>query len=284
MKLFSFLLHVGHKFQHHRCAQSAAALTTITLFALVPLITLSIELFSLFPDFSKFSQILQQFLLNNMVPETASKLIGGYLTQFTRHAKQLTLVGLLLLMGTVYSLIKNVDYIFKDIWGIRRQSPWWRTSLTYITLIFMGPVLLGISLWAIHLFIQTSLGWAGEDALDIQRVLKFFSIMVLAVGLTLAYLQIPRPLTQFQHAVIGGLCGALAFESVRTIFTELVWHFPSYKLVYGTFAILPLFLLWLQISWSAILFCAVLTSCLPLWKNQGWRILPEEDNTDPFQH
>lgn len=277
MKNFmGFLWYVAHKFQRDRCMQSASSLTTTTLFALVPLVTISINLFSLFPEFTKVSQAVRGFLLANMLPDAASRIIGVYMTQFSSHASQLTYAGLAVLMATVLSLIITVDHTFNAIWGTAPKRPWLSRLLIYAVLILVGPLLLGLSLWGASLVVSTSMGWAGEGSRATQNALKGLSVAVLAAGLALAYYKVPGRPVKGWHALLGGGLAALVFEVMKNGFTLFIAYFSSYTLVYGAFAAFPIFLLWIDLSWSVVLFCAVLTASLPLWRHQAWRVAESE--------
>lgn len=267
----SFLWYVARKFRHGRCMQSASSLTTTTLFALVPLITLTITLFSLFPAFIKVRQAIQAFLMANMVPEVARRLVTFYMTQFTGHASQLTYAGLALLMGTVFSLVITVDHTFNAIWDTEPSRPWPSRLMIYAALILLGPVFLGLGLWVASLVVSLSMGWVGEGSRATQMALKWLSTLVLGGGLALAYYKIPGQPVKGGHALFGGALAALVFELMKSGFTWFIAHFSSYTLVYGAFAVFPIFLLWVHLSWTVILFFAVLTASLPLWPLRSWR-------------
>lgn len=266
-----FLWYVSGKFRHGRCLQAASSLTTTTLFALVPLVTLSIALFSLFPAFLKVRQAVQAFLLANMLPDAASRIIGVYMTQFSSHASQLTYAGIALLMGTVFSLVITVDHTFNTIWGTVPQRSWLARFMIYAVLILLGPLFLGLGLWGTTFLVSASLGWAGESARSAHQVLNGLSVLVLAAGMALAYYKIPGHPVNGRHALLGGVLAALAFELTKSGFTWFIAHFSAYTLVYGAFAALPIFLLWIQLSWTVVLFFAVFTASLPLWRDRAWR-------------
>ena len=267
-----FAWFVACRFRQHRCMQSAASLTTTTLFSLVPLVTLSLTLYSLFPGFISVSQAARNFVIANMLPDAASRIISVYMTQFSDHASQLTYAGLALLLVTALSLAVTVDNTFNAIWGSAPRRSWWSRLAIYAVLILLGPVLLGLGLWLLTLVIRTSGGWGGESTEATQSALRFFSVLLLASTLALAYYKIPGHAVRARHALWGGLLAALLFEFMRSGFALFIARFTTYKLVYGAFAAFPIFLLWIDLSWVVVLFCAVLTANLPLLKNQAWKI------------
>ncbi len=268
--LWQFMLMVGRKFQQDRCMQSASSLTTTTLFALVPLITFSIDIYSLFPEFGHFGKVVRGFLLANLLPDVAARLVAVYATQFSTHAAQLTYLGLGMLMGTVFSLILTVDHTFNAIWGTAPRRPLHTRLAIYGGLILLGPLLFGLGLWGMTLLVQTSIGWAGKGAHLTHLVLKWLSFLVMAAGLALAFYKVPDHPVRRRHALFGGVLGALLFEIMKSGFTWFVAHLSSYTLIYGAFAALPIFLAWIHLSWAVILFSAVLTACLPRWKEKSF--------------
>jgi membrane protein len=273
---FGFLGFVARKFQRDRCLQSASSLTTTTLFALVPLITISLSIYSLIPGFAHIGQAVHGFLTANMLPDAASRIVSAYMTQFSQHASQLTYAGLALLTMTVFSLAITVDHTFNAIWGTAPRHSWPSRLVVYAIVILMGPLLLGLILWAMTLVVSTSLGWVGEASYHVQTVLKGVWVGLLALGFALVYYTVPGHPVKGRHAMLGGVLAALLFEGMRSGFTFFMARFSTYKLVYGAFAAFPIFLLWIEMSWAVVLFCAVLTACLPLWRNQAWRIAQEE--------
>lgn len=259
-----FLWGVVQKFRHDRCMQSAASLTTTTLFALVPLFTISLNLFALLPSSAKVGSALRAFLQANLLPDSAGRVVSMYVTQFTGHASQLTYAGLALLTGTVLSLVITVEHSFHVIWGSAPTRPWPSRLLIYAALILLGPILLGLGLWGLSLVLSTSMGWAGEGRRVTQEALKGVSFLILAGGLALAYFAVPGTPVKGRHALLGGVLAALLFEGMKSGFTWFITHFSAVTLIYGAFAVFPIFLLWIHTSWAIILFCAVLTASMPL--------------------
>lgn len=244
--------------------QSAASLTTTTLFALVPLITISLDLFALLPSAAKAGNALRGFLQANLLPDSAGRVVSVYVTQFTGHASQLTYAGLAMLTGTVFSLIITVEHSFNVIWGSGPTRPWPSRLLIYAALILLGPILLGLGLWGLSIVLSTSMGWAGEGRQVTHNALKGLSFLILAGGLALAYYAVPGTPVKGRHALWGGILAAMVFEIMKSGFTWFIVHFSVVTLIYGAFAAFPIFLLWIHTSWAVVLFCAVLTASMPL--------------------
>ncbi|NDU85286.1 MAG: YihY family inner membrane protein [Ferrovum sp.] len=267
-KLWEFGQEVVDKFKRDRCMQSASSLTTTTLFALVPLITFSLDLFALFPEFRKLGKAVSGFLLSNLLPDAATRVVATYATQFSGHAAQLTYLGLAMLMGTVFSLILTVDHTFNAIWGTAPRRPLHQRLVIYGGLILFGPLLFGLGLWGMTLLVRISIGWAGESARTLHMMLKFLSFLVMVAGLALAYYKVPDHPVRWRHALFGGVIGSLLFEGMKSGFAWFIAHISSYTLIYGAFAAVPIFLAWIHMSWAVILFAAVVTACLPQWEKR----------------
>lgn len=265
VNLWRFCREVLLKFQRDRCLQSASSLTTTTLFALVPLLTLSLEIYSRFPEFSRLGRAVRGFLMANLLPDTAARVVATYATQFSGHATQLTTLGLVILSATAFSLILTVEHTFNAIWGSVPRRSLLKRLLIYGTLILFGPLLFGIGLWGLTLVVRISVGLAGERARMTREVLHYLSFLILSSGLALAYYKIPGHPVRRAHALFGGLLGAGLFEAMRSGFAWFVAHMSTYTLIYGAFAAFPIFLAWIHLSWTVILFAAVVTAYLPRW-------------------
>lgn len=263
--LWRFCRDVLVKFQRDRCMQSASSLTTTTLFALVPLITLSLDVYARFPEFAKLGKAVRAFLMANLLPNTAARVVAAYAAQFSGHAAQLTSLGLGILSVTAFSLILTVEHTFNVIWGAVPRRSLWKRLLLYGTLILFGPLLFGLGLWGMTLLVKISVGLAGERARMTHEILRYLSFMILASGLGLAFHQIPGHPVRRGHALFGGLLGAALFEGMKNGFAWFIVHMSTYTLIYGAFAAFPIFLAWIHLSWTVILFAAVVTACLPHW-------------------
>ncbi len=268
-RLWHFCHEVLLKFQRDRCLQSASSLTTTTLFALVPLLTLSLEIYSRFPEFSRLGRGVRAFLMANLLPETAARVVATYATQFSGHAAQLTTLGLAILSATAFSLILTVEHTFNAIWGAVPRRSLIKRLLLYGALILFGPLLFGTGLWSLTLVVRLSVGLAGERARVTEEILRYLSFLIIAAGLALAYYKIPGHPVRRAHALFGGLLGAGLFEGMRSAFAWFVAHMSTYKLIYGAFAAFPIFLAWIHLSWTIILFAAVVTASLPRWGRLG---------------
>src|SRR5712691_6444589 len=119
-RLGRFLLHVARRFDEVRCLQIASSLTFTTLLALVPLVTIALTLMSAFPVFSGLGEHIHQFLLANMLPEAAGKVVTGYIEQFSGRAGRLTALGTAVLAVTAFMMMFTIERAFNSIWRVSR--------------------------------------------------------------------------------------------------------------------------------------------------------------------
>lgn len=231
----------------------AAALTYTTLFALVPLLTVTYSVLSMIPSLQESRGDIEQLLMGNLVPASGDTL-KGYLYQFSQQAQKLTAVGIVFLMITAFMMLRSIENTFNKVWQLKKGRKGVSSFLLYWAILSLGPLILSAGL-AVSSYIS-SLGLWKEDwvptsgtvalAIIIPYLSSFFAF-------TLIYWAVPNCAVPLKHAAIGGGVVALLFEIGQEIFASATTFFPSYQLIYGAFAAVPLFLLWLYISWSVIL-------------------------------
>lgn len=251
------------RFKATRCPQVAGSLAFTTLLALVPLVTVAIALFSNFPGFAELGTSLKIFLLENLLPERAGKIITTYALQFSQKATGLTLLGTALLVVTALMLLSTIERVFNQIWGVRQPRPLLFRIAVYWFALTLGPLVLGASVFASGYLVSASMElvdhapWLGEMA---ARLLP-----PLMLGLLFSYLYfaVPNHPVRALHALAGGLAAAIAFFLMQRAFGMFIARFPTYTLVYGAFAALPIFLVWLYLSWVIVLLGALLSATLP---------------------
>lgn len=262
-----FLRYVTVRLQEDRCTQMAASLTFTTLLSVVPLITIALTLLSAFPVFSEYSTHIKEFILTNMVPETGGRIITRYMEQFAESASRLTAVGLVFLAVTAMLMMLTIDNAFNMIWRVSRPRSIVQRVLVYWAVITLAPLLVGGSLSLTSWLV----GFSSEHAQRIPSfgmdVLKIMPVLMTTAAFTLLFRVVPNRFVPMQHAIIGGLIAAVAFESMNRAFALYISHFSTYKLVYGAFASVPIFLMWIYFSWITVLFGAIITASLSHWRS-----------------
>lgn len=262
-----FLRYVVVRLREDRCAQMAASLTFTTLLSLVPLITIALTVFSAFPVFGEYSTHFKEFILTNMAPETGGRIITSYMQQFAESASRLTAVGIAFLAVTAMLLMLTIDNAFNMIWRVSRPRRLVQRVLVYWAVITLAPLLVGGSLSLTSWLVGFSSEYTRGMHSTLMDVLKFIPLLMTTAAFTLLFRVVPNRFVPMRHAVTGGLVAALTFESMNRGFAFYISYFPTYKLVYGAFASVPIFLLWVYLSWLTVLFGAIITASLSHWRS-----------------
>jgi len=245
------------RYQEDRCSEIAAALVYMSLFALVPLLTVVYAIGSAVPTATDLQAQLQSFLVDNLLPE-ASQEVANYLSSFSQQAKSLTGVGIAILAATAVLMLRNVERAFNNIWRNRKNRGAVSSFLLYWAVLSLAPLLMGLGIGIQAYLFAAAHAVEGIDVLGVSTALLSalpFGLSVL--GITALYMAVPNCAVPFRHALIGGLFVAIAFAVAKSLFTAVIAN-SSYALVYGAFAAVPIFLLWLYITWTIVLLGAVL--------------------------
>lgn len=237
---------LGHK-------THAAALTYTTLFSLVPLLTVTYSVLSMIPSLQENRSDIEQLMLGNLVPSSGDAVMG-YLHQFSQQAQQLTAVGIVLLVITAFMMLRSIENTFNQVWQLKQGRKGLSSFLLYWAILSLGPLMLSGGL-AVSSYIASFSLWK-EDWVPTYGTLALGTLipyLTSFLSFTLIYWAVPNCNVPLKHAAIGGGVVALFFEVGQEVFAEATTFFPSYQLIYGAFAAVPLFLMWLYLSWSVIL-------------------------------
>ena len=267
--LANFVVLVYRRFKEERCFQLCGSLTFTTLLALVPLITIMLTVVTAFPVFDEIVQTLRSFITVNMVPEASSSLITVYMQQFSDNAARLTALGIVLLAVTSIMLMLTIDRAFNTIWRVKRPRPLIQRVLIYWSVLTVGPLLVGGSLSLTSWLVTQSMG-LGKQAPEMTiAVLRLVPLILTSVAFGFLYRTVPNRQVTVLDAAVGGIIAAFAFEGMKFGFGHFLAKIATYKLVYGTFASLPIFLMWIYLSWVVVVFASVITAVLPYWRTGG---------------
>jgi membrane protein len=258
------------RLKEEKLPQVAGSLTFTTTLALVPLLTIVLAIFTTFPIFGQFRAALDTFFLQTMMPKAISTTIISNLTQFASKATRLSAVGAVALLVTSAAMISMIERAFNQIWRVRRPRPLVQRVVIYWALVTLGPLLFGLSITVTsQLFTAT-----GGLAKSVPFLGALFYTVV-SVGLTtgaytLLYMIVPNRYVDWRDAVWGALLAAIAFEVAKRVFAVFIRQFPTYAIIYGALAALPLFLLWMYLSWMITLVGALVAAALPVVKYERW--------------
>lgn len=270
-KFLDFGRFVGTRFLEDRCTQVAASLTFTTLLSLAPLITVAVVLFAAFPAFSGFSTQIKIYLLTHMAPEAAGKIISVYMQQFSDNAARLTAAGLVFLGVTAIMLMFTIDKALNAIWRVPKPRPLIQRVVIYWAVLTLGPLLIGASLSLTSWLVSSSMGFAEQVPGGGQLLLKTVPVVLTTIAYTLLFVVVPNRTVPVPHAFTGALVAAVIFEASKSAFASYISHFPAYKLVYGAFAAIPIFLVWVYLSWLVVLLGAEVAAALSNWSAGTWR-------------
>lgn len=269
-RISGFLCFVLRRFNEDNCTQVAASLTFTTLLALVPLVTIALTVVSAFPVFSDLSVQLKIFILTNLMPEFAGKIITVYMFKFSNNAAKLTAIGIAFLVITALMMMLTIDHAFNTIWRVSRPRPLMHRFIIYWATLTLGPLLIGGSLSLTSYLVGLSLGIAKQVPLLDLALLRITPMVLTTLAFALLYLTVPNRYVPRWHALAGGLVASLGFELMKKVFALYITNFASYEMVYGAFASFPVFLLWIYLSWLVVLMGAVIAASLSYWRGNAW--------------
>lgn len=253
-----------------RLTQVAGSLTFTSILAIVPILAVAFAIFTAFPLFTTFRSALEAYFVQSLMPKGIANTILGYLTQFATKASRVSAISAIALMITAILTMATIDKAFNQIWHVKRSRPWMQRLLVYWAIISFGPLLIGFSMTLTsYLFAATTSVVSSVPLLGVA----FYGLISLALttgAYTLLYLVVPNRPVSWRDAASGGLVAGIAFELAKRLFAEFISHFPTYTVVYGALAAIPIFLVWVYLSWLITLMGAVITAALPVIKFERW--------------
>jgi membrane protein len=245
-----------------RLPQIAGSLTFTTVLSIAPFLAVSFALFTRFPMFRRFEDALEEHLLKSLLPADISRTVLKYLNQFAANASELTVVGSLFLLAAAIALLLTVENAFNQIWNVKRNRPFHKRVGLYLLMLAVGPPLLGVSLWASSYVLGASLGLIGSLPPSARFVLDLGPMLLSMVVVACLFYFVPNTKVRRRDAIVGGLIAGVALELGKRGFTVYLLKIPTYKAVYGAFAVFPVFLLWVYFSWLVTLTAALVAANL----------------------
>jgi len=257
------LITLRKRFREDHMGLTASSLTFTTSIALVPFFTVALAIFTAFPMFAKLQGSLQVWLVESLIPDNISRQVLGYLTQFSRQASKLGVAGLAVLVATAVAMIFTIDRTFNGIWRVRHPRPFAQRVLIYWAAVTLGPLLIGASLAATSYLLPFARnGMAGPSDV-LQLLLDSLEFVALAGGMAALYHYMPNTYVKWTHAWTGGLFVAVGIAMAKKLLGLYLSMVPTYSVVYGAFATLPILLVWIYVAWIIVLMGAVIAAYLP---------------------
>ena len=247
------------RFNQNKLTQAAGYLTYSTMLAIVPLIMVVFSIFSAFPVFNEVTGALKAFIFTNFAP-SASDMVGQYIDEFVNNSKKMSAVGIISLIVVALMLINSIDRTLNSIWHDTETRPIFTSFAIYWLILTLGPLLVGVSI-AASTYVKAMFESAANFSFGL-KLLSFVPFLSTWFIFTLIYMVVPNKKVSIKHSAAGALIAAVFFTLGKQAFAWYIVTFPSYQLIYGAMATLPIMLLWIQLSWTVVLLGAQLAAVL----------------------
>ena len=256
-----FALAVPRRLFEERLTQAAGSLTYTTLLALVPLLTIALSLATAFPVFDRAIGLVQDYVVENFLPDAGLDVFTDQLSDFAAAAGRLTAIGVGGLTVTAVMMMLTIDDTLNRIFRVERKRPLVQRVLMYWAVLTLGPLLIGAGLSMTTALVVHSFGMLDLDNVA-ESVLRMLPFVLTWIALASLYVVVPNRPVRVRDALFGGFLAGAVFEVAKRGFAIYVSHFPTYRLIYGTFATVLIFLVWLYVSWLIVLAGATFTAML----------------------
>ena len=258
------VLTLAQRFREDRLGLTAGSLTFTSVISLVPLVTVMLALFSAFPIFSSLQETLQRYFVANLFPDTIAKPVLGAITQFSTRANRLGLVGLIVLLVSAIALMLTIDRALNAIWRVKKPRPIAQRVLVYWSGVTLGPLLVGVSLTATSYAVSVARGYGQFMPQGFGIVIAVLEFVLIAIGIAALFHYVPNTHVRWRHALIGGLFVAIGIAGAKRLLALYFSTVPTYSMIYGAFATVPIFLIWIYLSWVIVLLGAVIAAYAPV--------------------
>ncbi|WP_395137634.1 YihY family inner membrane protein [Schlegelella aquatica] len=251
------------RFREDRLGVTASSLTFTTTIALVPLFTVTLAVFTAFPMFARFQASLEKYFVQSLVPDAIAKPVLRALTQFAANSNRLGTVGFIILVLTALALMLTIDRTLNAIWRVRQPRPLTQRVLIYWAAATLGPLLVGISLTLTSYALTASRGWVDALPGGVSFLLNVVEFGLFAAAVAALFRYVPNTHVQWRHALAGGFFVSVGFEVAKALLAWYVRKVPTYSALYGTFATVPILLVWIYAGWVIVLLGAVIAAYAP---------------------
>lgn len=251
------------RFREDRLGLTASSLTFTTLISLVPLFTVILAIFGALPMFDELQTTLQAWLVSSMVPESIANPVLLNMNQFVSKTSQMGLAGGVFFVVTALALILTIDRKLNDIWRVRRPRGMTQRVLVYWSVLTLGPLVLALSLTLSAYALGDQRALIKDMSVGLRVWLEALEWVLVLGSIAALYRYVPNTHVRWTHALLGALFVAIGFDVAKTM---LGWYFasiPTYSVVYGAFAAVPILLIWVYIAWVILLLGAVIAAYLP---------------------
>lgn len=267
-----FLFFLSRRAQNDTIFRVAASLSYTSLIAIVPLFAIGLAIFSAFPVFNGVKEQVKEFLLRNFVP-TIEQDVSQYFAEFIDAAAQLTTIGVVGIAITAILMLSTIENSLNFIFKVTRPRRLTTKITLYWTVITLGPLLLGTA-FSLRGYLFTLQKFMPEDLAGTQLLLsKLLPSIITMFLLVLVYVLVPNKKVKISSAVAGSFVAVILFSLLRRGFGYFMIKAATYKTLYGALATLPVFLIWMYLAWSVVIFGAVVTAALEEYRQLDDRAL-----------
>ncbi len=261
-ELLHLVKDMAKHFANQNCLRMATALSYQTLLALVPVVVLALSMLTYVDAYYSLQEDIAFFLFDNLLPGAISQ-VHDLLQDLVLNAEKLTYFGLAGLAVTAFLLLSSIETIFGQIWQVKTTRNIFKRFFAYLVITLLGPIALSTSLTLVRWISDLTQSASGIDLSPIVDYFRFLiPFLVCFIALFLLYRLVPARKVKWRHALIGAAIAAALFILGKHFFRLYLLYFPSYEVIYGALAILPLFLIWLYFSWTLVLLGATITAVL----------------------
>ncbi len=240
------------RFSENKLSMAAGHLTYNTMLAIVPLIMVMFSIFAAFPIFNEVTGELKSFIYQNFAPSVGD-VVQTHLDNFVNNSKKMSAVGTMILIGIALLLISNIDNTLNTMWHRAKKRPWLISFAIYWMILTLGPLLVGVSISVSTYILSMNFMGTGELTSSGHPFLSLIPFFITWLLFTLIYTIVPNTRVLFRHALIGALLAAIFFTLGKQIFVWYITTFPSYQAIYGALAVLPIMIVWINLSWLVVL-------------------------------
>ncbi len=266
-KLYNAFTHywlwVYKEYLKKECPTAAASITLTSLFAIVPVFLIIINVLNSFDVFNPLSVKIQSFIFDNMLPSTAAT-VQQYILSLSRSMSSLPIASIFFLLAIIFFTIKNLEGILNKIFSVNKPRPIIQSLLVYWALMTVGPIFFGFVFVSSSYIISTH--WISTD-LGIEKMLiNVVSFLFLVIAFFIIYRILPNTKINSRSALTASLFVAIIFSIAKKVFSLYIMYVPTYSLLYGSLSLIPIFILWMYICWQIVLIGAVMMKGLQLVK------------------
>nr|WP_136251492.1 virulence factor BrkB family protein [Ningiella ruwaisensis] len=239
-----------------RITVSSGHMAYVSLLSLVPVIMVFFMIMSAFPAFSDFRQHFEDFIFSNFVPASGD-VVQTHIGEFVNNASGMGAVSIASLVIVALLLISNIDKTLNHLWKTKVQRPRIYTFAIYWMVITLGPLLIGSSI-AVSSYLATIAAFADDYTPGFGTAfLKLVPTLTSIGAFMILYMVVPNRPVKARYAIWGAVLAALLFELSKKGFAFYVSSFPSYQVIYGALAVVPILFVWVYLCWIVVLVGAV---------------------------